>query len=64
MRKEVVWAAVAVPAAVAGLAGVAAGVAAFAWALAGSASARPAVIRCRTAKEYPALRKSVRSAGQ
>jgi hypothetical protein len=57
MPKEVVWAAVA------GLAGVAA-VAAFAWALVAFAFARPAATRCRTAREFPALRKSAPNAGR
>jgi hypothetical protein len=60
MLKEVVWAAVAVPEEVADPAGEEA---VSAWAPAVSASARPAVTKCRTAREFPALRKSVPNAG-
>jgi hypothetical protein len=63
MLKEAVWAAVAVGEA-AGLAGEEAASAVSVWALGGSAFVRPAATRCRTAREFPALRKSVPNAGR
>jgi hypothetical protein len=66
MPEDAVWAVVdpAADLAEAGPAGVEAAAAALARAPAGSASVRPAGTKCPTAKESPALRKSVRNAGR
>ncbi len=65
MPEGAVWAVEAELAAevVAAPAGEEAAAVVFAWAPEGSAFARPAGTKCRTSRESPALRKSVRNAG-